>query len=94
MNVESIWSESHLGGEACRLAELSPGGLYTYGKNHQRNWKGSSGGYKCNLARLDPLSPALGGWVWVRAHTCSNHNNWVKLCVCVCVRARMCSNHN
>ena len=49
---------------------------------------------KCNLARLDPLSPALGGWVWVRARACSNHNNWVKLCVCVCVcvcaRARAC----
>lgn len=45
MNVESIWFESHLG-EACRLVELSPGGLYTYGKNHQRNWKGSSESYK------------------------------------------------
>lgn len=28
------------------LLLLSPSGLYTYGKNHQRNWKGRGEDYK------------------------------------------------
>lgn len=75
MNVESIWSESHLGGAACFYQV--PAACTLMGKTIKETGKG--GGRitsKCNLTRPDPLSrSALGGvCVSACARVCSNHN--------------------